>query len=354
MSHIIRVNPQDITRYSVANGGGIDRDRRIKEHGFTENGFRLGGDWDTLPCILTGKNGIVDDLNKALAGRTDLKAPYDWMSLYNSIKENGFHYDFDRDVDCIRVAIGRSGDIQFVDGRHRLTVCRHLGLTDIPVKVIYIHQDWDFQRLDAILDDTMPSLIMDEIVAKWDKEVPYYQKLFEQDHFAFAFPDMQSLKGKKVLEVGCSSFLSSWALIKAGVHSVVGVERDLGFTNNGQVTVDCLNKGFGDKLKIRHNTLYNYLRTPQDDYNAFFSSMVLYWLSDQEVRLLRTQVLPKCEVAVCIVRDYERPNQRNCLKLNRIDNAVKLFADEGFAVNTNYFRLQDDGQGGYFVLNAQR
>lgn len=356
MAHMIEINPQEVTRFSTVNGGEYSRGRRIADFGYTLNGFRLTGDWDTRPTICWKNNGFVADLEKWLKGETDLKVLYAWGKLYESIKKKGFHYDPNRDRDRVQVAIGRAGDIQFVDGRHRFAICRHLGMTRIPVEVVYLHQDWGFQGLNQILDKTMPSFILQELRNKFDTSVKYYEKLFEQDHFAYALPEMTELKDMDVLEVGCSSFFSSWPLIKSGVRSVLGVERSNDFYRNGQVLVDCLNKGFaGKRLSIRNHTLQNYIQSlGKDNYNAFFSSMLLYWLSNKEVDLLKHSILPKCEKAVCIVRDYERPNQKNDLKLNRPENAEALFREAGFDVSIRHWPLQEDGQGGYFVLLATK
>lgn len=42
----------------------------------------------------------------------------------------------------VKVAIGRDGEIIFVDGRHRFVIARVLGLKSIPAKVILRHEEW--------------------------------------------------------------------------------------------------------------------------------------------------------------------------------------------------------------------
>lgn len=72
----------------------------------------------------------------------DLKTR-EWEKLFNSIKANGYLSQFElkseRFWDDIRVCIGRDGSVRFVDGRHRLAICKILGIEYIPVFVTVIH-----------------------------------------------------------------------------------------------------------------------------------------------------------------------------------------------------------------------
>ena len=64
------------------------------------------------------------------------------------IKTHGFFADYGRGSnlrrvdDEITVAIGRDGNIIFLDGRHRLAITKILGLDRIPVKVLICHPRW--------------------------------------------------------------------------------------------------------------------------------------------------------------------------------------------------------------------
>ncbi|GAA1343546.1 hypothetical protein GCM10009647_087660 [Streptomyces sanglieri] len=72
--------------------------------------------------------------------------------LYNNIKEKGYKSQaqlcdrsdafIDTRLGEILVDIGRDGEILFVDGRHRLSIAKILGLDRIPVFVLVRHKQW--------------------------------------------------------------------------------------------------------------------------------------------------------------------------------------------------------------------
>lgn len=53
---------------------------------------------------------------------------------------------FDRSKEEIAVAIGRDGELLFVDGNHRLAIAHVLGLDEIPVHVVTRHEQWEHRR----------------------------------------------------------------------------------------------------------------------------------------------------------------------------------------------------------------
>lgn len=73
-----------------------------------------------------------------------------WDELYDSIKKNGYKSAQEligEPRDEINVAIGRYGKILFNNGRHRLAICKILGVRSIPVFVILRHAEWvQFKR----------------------------------------------------------------------------------------------------------------------------------------------------------------------------------------------------------------
>ncbi len=144
-------------------------------------GHILGGDWDCLEkrfdsldlyiaikqvCV-EGKSWadtvfylrVLDDLKQ---GRLmlDYKNEKDLVekckrieSLYNNIKHNGYIGQKELFLtgqiqdpmvaeEEITVSIGRSGDLLFSDGAHRLTISKLLGLSSIPIKIAVRHKEW--------------------------------------------------------------------------------------------------------------------------------------------------------------------------------------------------------------------
>jgi len=76
----------------------------------------------------------------------------EYDDLYKSIKETGYKSQvqlcgpsntfMDTRLGEILVDIGRNGEILFVDGRHRLSIAKILGLDQIPVFVLVRHKQW--------------------------------------------------------------------------------------------------------------------------------------------------------------------------------------------------------------------
>jgi len=73
--------------------------------------------------------------------------------LYNEIREGGYKTQAElpdgRARDEVRVAIARDGRFLFIDGRHRLTIARILGIPAIPVRVSLRHPDWEAFKEDV-------------------------------------------------------------------------------------------------------------------------------------------------------------------------------------------------------------
>ncbi len=83
-------------------------------------------------------------------------------TLYNNIKQNGYipHAKiknfktkinkadpYTKNIDEIKVGIGRNGQILFIDGRHRLAIARILGIKKVAVRVFVRHKQWaDFKN----------------------------------------------------------------------------------------------------------------------------------------------------------------------------------------------------------------
>lgn len=102
--------------------------------------------------------------------------------LYETIRESGFKSQseihdrsvrsmllsgsFDRSKTDIAVAIGRDGEILFVDGNHRLAIARILGLDRIPVRITARHTEW--QRIRELVTNTPRSELPPDIQSHLD------------------------------------------------------------------------------------------------------------------------------------------------------------------------------------------
>jgi 2-polyprenyl-3-methyl-5-hydroxy-6-metoxy-1,4-benzoquinol methylase len=118
-------------------------------------------------------------------------------SGYKTQEQLGFPNKPDR-IDDIRVAIGRNGEVLFLDGRHRFAIAYTLDLT-IPVRVVLRHKQWhDFREK------------VHAYASRGKKHV--YQKL---DH-----PDLQS--------VNFGHGDERWPLIEPALRGYEGPALDLG------------------------------------------------------------------------------------------------------------------------------
>jgi len=61
----------------------------------------------------------------------------------NSLREIVLSRKFDRSMEEIAVAIGRTGELLFIDGNHRLAIAHVLNLDEISVHVVARHTQWE-------------------------------------------------------------------------------------------------------------------------------------------------------------------------------------------------------------------
>ena len=177
---VINVDPNNITR-SVA--PDIDR--------WDDLGAVLDGDWDQTEYTVNDHykyRSVVDHFENGVSWeetdvyceaikqiergesywngsftRDDIEARTTHIEqLYERIKKDGFKSQaqlqgkplreivldrkFDRSLEEIAVAIGRDGELLFVDGNHRLAIAHVLDLDEISVHVVTRHKQWEEVR----------------------------------------------------------------------------------------------------------------------------------------------------------------------------------------------------------------
>ena len=79
--------------------------------------------------------------------------------------------------------------------------------------------------------------------------------------------------------------------------------------------------------------------------NALYASFVLYHLSDEEIELLKTEILPNCEVVIIPNRNKERGKQKNSHHLNRPEEVAKLLSNAGFTT-----KIDTSFEKGYSII----
>ena len=119
------------------------------------------GDWDLTPrpfskepffdVIFAWDNGSDYKQTRSWKGSVDKwgeeKAEVvfaRWRKMYEDMKENGYRAKNAASPwnEYVLVYIGRTGELLFYQGRHRLTMAQHLGIESIPVKVGLRHTEW--------------------------------------------------------------------------------------------------------------------------------------------------------------------------------------------------------------------
>ena len=124
--------------------------------------FIKGIDWKDTPYYKREKKLYLEGmLRKEYKSIEDLNLKYKYLdNLYEKIKQEGYKtqreiielegisMNYGRGVivrkldDDITVAIGRDGDIIFLDGRHRLNIAKILNIKKIPVRVLVTHPNF--------------------------------------------------------------------------------------------------------------------------------------------------------------------------------------------------------------------
>lgn len=176
--------PRDIDRWKhvgEVRGGDWDCSNRTLEDGSKYRSvvdrFEHGTPWEETDIYQAALERIENGGTHWNGCRTvdDLKRRVDHVErLYETIRESGFKSQseihgksvrsillsgsFDRSKTDIAVAIGRDGEILFIDGNHRLAIAHILKLDEIPVRVVVRHQKWQKIRNEIGLAEDVEQL----------------------------------------------------------------------------------------------------------------------------------------------------------------------------------------------------
>ena len=136
-------------------GGDWDRRRRsfseLDVYRAMVDRFANGREWEETDYYKRLLRQVANGEKREMTSRADVDQRFaDLDRLGASIRDHGYHAaserfssaQFPRVEDEVVVRISREGDFLFVDGRHRLSIARTLGLGRIPVKVSVRHRTW--------------------------------------------------------------------------------------------------------------------------------------------------------------------------------------------------------------------
>lgn len=181
-----------------------------------------------------------------------------------------------------------------------------------------------------------------EIASHWKGRI--YQTYEEVEPRLKHFDDFVGLlHGRKVLEIGCNAAMSLFSF-RGKYESYVGLEPNAEYYEQAQYSLKVF-----DRAKIYNTNLAGFIAGQADDFNALFASFSLYHLSDEEVDLLKTKILPKCNIALVYNRTEKRRTQKNSHKLYVHENAKRLLSECGFSVKTYWYKNKS-----FYLLVAEK
>jgi hypothetical protein len=176
-SVVVWVDPDDIeyvTRYCEGLDFGPDQIGVGAFDKFRRTGAVEGGEWDRLTIEfsqLPVYRGLDERINEGrpweettyfdiytdriergdepwgCTSEADLRSKCEYIeSLWRRIEREGYRSQQNLGkypVDEINVNVGRDGDLLFNDGRHRLAAAKLLGVDEVPVRLLVVHEGFE-------------------------------------------------------------------------------------------------------------------------------------------------------------------------------------------------------------------
>ncbi|PSQ50637.1 hypothetical protein BRD15_01285 [Halobacteriales archaeon SW_6_65_15] len=192
---IVRVDPADVEYYTTTSlewglgrvrGGDWDRPTNCEPLSDTTTAkglrqrFEEGRAWEDTDYYQWAKEQFGE--GNDVRGYDDLTRFRDERltsldELYESMRRDGYRpnyettYDDPKEVERIQdleplVVVGRSGEIRWNEGYHRLLIAKILGIEEIPVYVVRRHERW--QRKRDEISETSASDLSPELEAYTD------------------------------------------------------------------------------------------------------------------------------------------------------------------------------------------
>lgn len=328
----VLVDPLNITKFSVIWEDGIRFNERIKNFNCKFIPPKMYGDWDLISKDIKLHSQFKGYEEFKQGKREFYKPNCSWSTLYNSIKDKGYIFK----GEPVKIAIGRNGDLLLVDGLHRVIIARDLNIKEIPVKIVYIHSDYNFGKLNYIKDKHIPEFFFNLISEKWSDEKDPYQKYgWVTSRINDIQEHLEIFKGSKVLDIGCNAFMTVWA-VKEYAESLIGIEQGEAWYNQALVTRECLKERWGkEKVRLYNQTLKDYVNNNSDkDFNAFFGFCIMYWLSEEDLKILKERILPKCKRVLVSSRTSLNNAYNNSYEFYKQENLIRFFNNEGYTTRS--------------------
>jgi len=126
-------------------------------------------------------------------------------------------------------------------------------------------------------------------------------------------------KGKRVVDIGCNIGVVT-EIIAQYAEKVYGIEKDERWIREPQK----------DNVEFVNSSMGDFLIETDIDVNAAYASCVLYYLTDEEIDLIRTKLLPKCGLVIFVSYDIKPDLGNNRLMLSKWENINAFLKECGF------------------------
>jgi len=179
---IIYISPTEIDKMVRPSFYAVNKKYPLSGGRFRQGTYIKGGNWDLKSSAESDRRGIISFNDYWLYNISEkyIQSNMDWETfesyyimesnknqsirarvekverLYKNIQQNGYksatelengNWPLPPEYDEIRVSIGRTGEVYFEDGRHRMTALQILGYDrKIPVRIIVRHKKWQELR----------------------------------------------------------------------------------------------------------------------------------------------------------------------------------------------------------------
>jgi SAM-dependent methyltransferase len=154
---------------------------------------------------------------------------------------------------------------------------------------------------------------------------------------------LKLFKGTHVLEVGYNAGMASFDVADTAA-SYVGIEAKENYYKQAKITKKYLKS---KNAKYLNRRFEEFINSGEADFDTLYASYVLYHLDNDEVKLLRDTVLPKCKLVFIYSRNEKRKKLNNKYRLEDEKNIVKLLKD--FKTKVHY-----DNQKAFFCVIGRR
>lgn len=158
-----------------------------------------------------------------------------------------------------------------------------------------------------------------KIYQKWDKEWKRFEHLNKLAPF---------FKERKVLEIGCNGGVESLEICNY-CKSYVGIEPKKEYFNQAHYT---MKRAKCKQVVIINTGLRDFMSKPEE-FDTLFTSFVMYHLKDDEVEILKKDILPRINTWILYNRTKDRKIKNNSYVFEDPKNTIEFVKQCGFKMD---------------------